>query len=397
MMIWALWIQVLLRGVWIHRGDGGLAVQGDVLLSGDTIVAVSPVIAALPEYTIVEARGKHLYPALIALGTPVGLIEIEAVRATRDNAEVGEFTPEAKAYTAFNIDSRVLPTLRANGILYAESVPQGGLIAGQSCVVRLSGRTREEAAVLPVAILHFYPPSLRPSVYASPEEQKKSRESAITAWQRIDDYLEKAKRWCLGDSGEQNISYASVCPYLRREKPTAWHVEASEDIEAAVRLAQKHGLRIAIVGGSEAPRVAELLRRHGVPVIVSRTHRLPPAEDAPIDYSYILPKVLLDSGITVMLSHESFWNQRTLSYHAGTAITYGVSHEQAVAMITSLPAQWLGLKKLGLIAPGYKASLILCEGEITDVISSRILRAWIEGKEINLADNPQEILFRRYR
>lgn len=397
MIFWGLWIQILLRGVWIHRGDGSLAVQGDVLISGDTIAAVSSVIAAQPGFTVIEARGKHLYPALVSLGTPVGLIEIEAVRATRDNAEVGDFTPEASAYTAFNIDSRVLPTLRANGILYVESVPQGGLIAGRSCVMRLSGRTREEAVANPVAALHIYPPSLRPSIYIAHEDQKKAHENALAAWKRIENYLEQAKRWCLGDSTEQNISYAALCPYLKGEKPTAWHVETAEDIEAAIKISQKYGLRSAIVGGSEAVRVAEVLRRNNIPVVLPRTHRLPPSEDAPIDYSYTLPKVLLDSGVTVILSHESFWNQRNLSYQAGTASAYGVFSEQAVAMLTSVPARWLGLDRVGLIAPGYKASLVLCEGDITDVASSRVLRLWLEGREVPLSDNPQEVLFNRYR
>ncbi len=396
-MVWALWLQVLLRGVWIHRGDGSLTVQGDVLLQGDSIAAVAPVIAAQPSWTVIEARGKHLYPALVAVGTPLGLIEVEAVRATRDNAEVGDFTPEAAAYTAYNADSRVLPTLRANGILYAESVPQGGLIAGRSAVVRLIGRTREEAAVLPLAVLHLYPPSLRPSVYASHEEQKKAHERATETWKRIDQYLENATRWCRGDSSEQNISFSALCPYLRGEKPVAWHVETAEDIEAALRLSKRYNLRAAIVGGSEAPRVAYLLRRDSVPVILVRTHRLPPHEDAPIDYAYTLPKVLLDSGITVMLSHESFWNQRNLAYQAGTAVAYGVPAEKALAMITSVPARWLGLNKVGIITPGYKASLVLSEGDLLDIPTSRLLRIWIEGREIPLSDNPQEILYQKYR
>ncbi|MCX8113334.1 MAG: amidohydrolase family protein [Bacteroidia bacterium] len=396
--MWGIWLQILLRGVWIHRGDGSPAAQADVLLQGDTIAAIAPTINAKPEYKVLqETQGKHLYPALIAIGTPTGLIEIEAVRATRDNAEVGDFTPEAQAYTAFNIDSRVLPTLRANGILYVESTPQGGIIAGRSAVMRLTGRTREEAVILPDAVLHVYPPSLHPSVYASPEEQKKSREKAQESWKQLEAYLENAQRWCKGDSSQLNLGFAALCPFIRREKPVAFHAEMAEDIEAAIRLSTKYGFRLAIIGGAEALQVAPLLQAHQVPVILRRTHRLPPNEDAPIDYFYTLPKALLDRGLTVILCHDSFWNQRNLSYQAGTAVAYGVSPEKALAMITSLPAQWLGLSKVGLIAVGYKASLILCEGDVLDIPRSRILRAWIEGQEVDLSDNPQEALYQKYR
>ncbi|MCS7297246.1 MAG: amidohydrolase family protein [Bacteroidia bacterium] len=396
-MSWGLWFQVLLRGVWIHVGDGSPPIRGDVLLQGDSIAAIGLALPAPPSCLIIEASGKHLYPGLIGLGTPVGLIEIEAIRATHDEDEVGDFTPEVAAYTAFDVDSRVLPTLRANGILYVESVPKGGVIAGRAAIFRLEGRTREIAVVEPWGALHLYPPSLRSSLYAPPEEQDKMRRLAREKWEQLQSYLEKARRWCRGDSSELNIGFAAMCPYLEGKKPVVWHVEAAEDIEQALRLSLQYNLRSGIAGGSEALKVAALLRTTGTPVILKRTHRLPPHEDAPLDYAYTLPRMLLDSGVTVMLAHESFWNQRNLSYQAGTAVAYGTPPEQALAMLTSLPAQWLGLHRIGKIAIGYKASLLLCEGDLLDIPSSRILRAWIEGKEIDLLDNPQERLYRKYR
>ncbi|MCX7606931.1 MAG: amidohydrolase family protein [Bacteroidia bacterium] len=389
-------IQILIRGAWIHRGDGTLPMRADMLVRGDSIAAIAPVISALPEYQVIDARGKHVYPGIIAIGTPVGLIEIEAIRATRDAAEVGEFTPEAAAYTAFNVDSRVLPTLRANGILYVESVPQGGVIAGRSAVFRLMGRTREQAVVLSSAALHCYPPSLRPWLYAPYEEQKKEVERAHESWKRLDAYFEQAGRWCGGDSLFPSVAFRALCPYLRGEKPVIWHVETAEDIEAVVRFSSRWGLKAAIAGGAEALRVVSLLREHNIPLILIRTHRLPPSEDSPMDYFYALPKSLRDSGITVFLSHDSFWNQRNLAYNAGSAAAYGLSSEEALALITDKPARWLGLSRLGRLEVGYKASFLLVEGDLLDVPRSRILRAWLEGKEVNLSDNPQEQLFHKY-
>ncbi|MCS7189429.1 MAG: hypothetical protein RMJ66_06790, partial [Bacteroidia bacterium] len=351
---WILWGQILIRGAWLHRGDGSLCVQADVLIQGDSIAAIGPVLSALPHFQVIEARGMHLYPALISLGTPVGLIEIEAVRATRDHIEVGDFTPEVEAYTAFNVDSKILSTLIAVGIVYVESTPQGGLIAGQSALMKVVGRTKEEAVVLPIAALHLYPPTQRPNPYAPYEEQKKQAEKAKAAWNKIDSYLQKAARWCAGDSGEQNISFRALCPYLSRKAPVVWHVDNAEDIESAIRLSQKWGLRSAIAGGAEATRVLPLLKESSMPIILQRTHRLPHTEDAPIAESFMLPKILRDSGITVILSHESFWNQRNLPYNAGTAVAYGVPAEEALAMITREPARWLGLTRLGQIAQGYQ-------------------------------------------
>ncbi len=394
---WLLWAQLLIRGAWVHRGEGSLPVQADVLVVGDSIAVVAPAISAQPGYRIVEASGKHLYPGLIGLATPVGLVEIEAVRATRDQSEVGEFTPEVQAYTAFNVDSRVLPTLVAAGILYVESTPAYGLMAGQSAVMRLWGRTREAAAVVTSAALHCYPPSLRPWPYSSYEEQKKQRKEAQETWERLERYFQKAARWCGGDSAEQSLPFRALCPYLRRQRPVVWHVEAAEDIEAVVHFSQRWGLKAAIADAAEALSVASLLRETQTPVILLRTHRLPTGEDAPIHQPFLLPKALRDSGVIVLLGHESFWNQRNLAYNAGTAAAYGLPSEEAISMLTSRPADWLGLSRIGRIAPGYKASLLLTEGDLLDPARSRVLRAWIEGQEVALTENPQEVLFRKFR
>jgi hypothetical protein len=52
---------------------------------------------------------------------------------------------------------------------------------------------------------------------------------------------------------------------------------------------------------------------------------------------------------------------------------------------------------VGRLAPGYKASLVLAEGDLLDPATSRIRYAWIEGRKVDLATNPQEILYQRYK
>ncbi len=391
-----VWAQVLIRGVYVHGGEVDPSIRVDVLIQGDSIAQIGTGLS-IPGATIVQAQGLHLYPALIALGTPTGLIEIEAVRATRDENEVGTYNPNVQAYIAYNADSRVLPTLRANGILYAEAAPRGDVIAGQSALMQLYGRTREEACLLPAAQLYLYPPSLRPSAYQSYDDQKKALERAREAWQGLYDFFEAAARWCGGDSARRDLRYQALCPYLGGQRPVVIEVHWREDIEAALAFARRWGLKVAILGGEEAPQLAEALRQAGAAVILQRTHALPLTEDAALDQRYTLPAVLLERGVTVLLAHESFWNQRNLAYQAGTAGAYGLPPEKALALVTQAPAQWLGLSRLGRIAPGYKASLVLTEGDLLDPTTSRPVRLWLAGREIPLSENPQEQLYQRYR
>ncbi len=397
-LLWG-WLsgQILIRGVYVHGGEVPPEKPVDILIAGDTIAAVGLSLPAGPGYSIVEGKGLHAYPGLVALSTPTGLIEVEAVRATRDNAETGDYNPNALAYTAFNVDSRVLPTLVENGILYGESAPQGSVVAGQSALFRLRGRTREEAAILPQAALYLYPPSLRPYMGLPPQRQEEARKKALQAWSDLYAFLEKAERWCRGDSVERDLRLAALCPYFRGEHPVAIEADWAEDILAALSLGRRFGFRIGILGGKEAVSVASEIKSVGAVVIIQRTHALPPTEDSPWDVAFTVPHELLKRGIPVVLAHESFWNQRNLAYQAGTAAAYGLSHEEALRLITEAPAKWLGLSRIGRLIPGYKASLVLVEGDLLDPATSQVRRAWIEGVEVNLNTNPQEILYQRYR
>ncbi len=111
---------------------------------------------------IIDAKGRHLYPGLIDAGTTIGLIEIGAVRATRDQSEVGNFTPEVAALTAVNPDTAIIPVTRANGILTALVTPTGGTVSGYASLINLDGWTTEDLGIEKHAGLVIRWPAVRP-------------------------------------------------------------------------------------------------------------------------------------------------------------------------------------------------------------------------------------------
>ena len=72
------------------------------------------------------------------------MTEIDAVRATRDFDEVGMFNPNVRSLTAFNTDSKILKTVRTNGVLITQATPRGGIISGTSSVMFLDGWNWED-------------------------------------------------------------------------------------------------------------------------------------------------------------------------------------------------------------------------------------------------------------
>ncbi len=90
---------------------------------------------------LIDATGKQIYPGLIFATSAFGLGEMSSIKATTDSREMGEMNPNVRSLVAYNTDSKVINTLRSNGILVANVVPQGSFVTGSSSVVQFDAWT----------------------------------------------------------------------------------------------------------------------------------------------------------------------------------------------------------------------------------------------------------------
>ncbi|MEL7020915.1 MAG: amidohydrolase, partial [Bacteroidota bacterium] len=154
---------VLITGATLHVGNGQVIENSTLSFEKGRFTIVGDV-ASRPAtgdgYTIIDASGKHIYPGVIAPNTQLGLVEIEAVRATLDNREVGALNPNIRSLIAYNTDSKITPTVRSNGVLLAQVTPQGGRISGQSSIVTLDAWNWEDAAYAVDDAIHLNWPTL---------------------------------------------------------------------------------------------------------------------------------------------------------------------------------------------------------------------------------------------
>jgi len=108
----------IIQGATIHTATGEVLDSGYLVFQNGKIVHVGKQLNAMYKNAhYIEAYGKHIYPGLIGMNTVLGLNELDAVRATRDYQEVGQFNPNVRSLIAFNTDSRLTPTARFNGTL----------------------------------------------------------------------------------------------------------------------------------------------------------------------------------------------------------------------------------------------------------------------------------------
>ena len=143
--------RILLKNAIAHIGNGQVLDNSYVAIKDGKIdmVADARVTKIDPSQfdTTIDLSGKHIYPGLIAPNCILGLQEAEAVRQTSDFAEVGDFNPHVRSLIAYNAESKILETVKANGVLYTQSTPRYGRIAGMSSVLATDGWNWEDAVI----------------------------------------------------------------------------------------------------------------------------------------------------------------------------------------------------------------------------------------------------------
>ncbi len=406
---------VLLRGGTVHTVSGETLVPGEVLIRDGKIAAVGKSLSSR-RATVVELGGQHLYPGLIALDTVIGLTEIDAVRATQDTTEVGDYTPDVESWVAVNPDSELIPVARANGIASFEPVPEGGMVSGQSALLAMDGWTYEQMTMRKPVALHVFWPRLElnttpkerepdPSKWKSLEDQAKDRRVKVRG---LADFFEEARAYAKAKdaakagapSPETIPAWEAMLPYVRGELPLVIHADEIRQIRSAVEWAATNHYRAFIAGGRDAWMVAELLATNHVPVIYESTFAQPARDTESYDVHFSAPAVLRKAGVTVVFSVGaggfSASNARNLPYAAAQAVAFGLPKDEALKGITLYPAQLAGVAgQLGSIEVGKQATLVAVDGDILD-IRTHVNRMWIAGKEVSL-ETRHTRLYDKYR
>ncbi|MBK6840573.1 MAG: amidohydrolase family protein [Bacteroidetes bacterium] len=347
--------------------------------------------------TIVDGNNKHVYPGFICCNTTLGLAEIDLVRATNDYYEVGEMNANVRSIISYNTDSKIIPTVRSNGVLLAQVVPQGGTITGQSSVVELDAWNWEDASYKADEGIHLNWPRMYIAKHANAESEDVQRNRMTQQLGAIDLFFKEAKSYSMQATPvETNLRFEAMRGIFDGNKKLYVHCDFIKEIVAAVEFSKKYQVKMVLVGGGDSWRVSDLLKSNKIPVVLGNTHSLPPREDDDVDLPYKLPFLLNKAGIVYTETIDGSWQSRNVMFNAGTSVAYGVSKEDAVRSLTQYPAMILGIEdRCGTLEVGKDATLFISAGDALDMRGNSVTQAFIRGKEIVL-DDVQKQLYRQY-
>lgn len=394
----------LFIGATAHLGNGTVIENSAISIQNGKfdLIADASMIRIDPSAfdTIYKIYGKHIYPAFILPNTTLGITEIDAVRASRDYNEVGSLNPNIRSVIAYNTDSKLMKTVRSNGVLIAQVTPRGGLVSGQSSIMYLDGDNWEDALIKSDDGIHINWPKdyYNTGWWAEPGETKKNKnyQPKITVFEKL---FAKAKSY-ESSSNIIDLKMESMKGLFTGAKSLFVHANSAGEMRDAIDFAEKHSVKKMIfVGGEEAIAIASVLKSKNIPVIINRVHRLPNSEDSPVNTPYKQAKKLTDAGILFCLSYEGSMEAmgaRNLAFTAGTTVAYGQEYENAIKSITLNTAKILGISDvLGSIEQNKNATFFISSGDALDMRTNKIEKAFINGSSVDL-NNHQKDLFNKY-
>lgn len=390
---------ITIIGATAHIGDGKVIENCALVFEKGKITALG--VDVVVKGRTIDAGGKHIYPGFIAPGKSLGLIEVNAVRASNDQDEIGSFIPHIRSLIAYNAESRVVESMRPNGVLLGQITPKGGTISGTSSIVQFDAWNWEDATVKTDDGVHLnWPFTFRRSRRQLGEPRGyQPNEDYAKQIAEIEHFMHNSLAYGKGNATEVNLAFAAMQGLFNGSQKLYLYANGEREIIDAINTAQKAGVKdVVLVGGYRAPRIADFLKLHEVPVLVTYTHSLPNFEDDDYDYSYKLPKLLVDAGLLVGLQNASASNfqTRNLPFYAGQVVGQGLNKEVALQLITGNTAKILGIDDhYGTLDVGKSATLFISEGDALDMRGNILTHAFIDGREISLETHQTE-LWKRY-
>ncbi len=393
---------IALVGATIHTATGKVIENGVLVFNKGLITKIGDASTTYDKANTetIDVAGKHIFPGLISPANQLGLVEIEAVRATNDQAEVGAINPHVRALIAYNTDSELIPTVRGNGVLITQVSPVGEIISGMSSIMQLDGWNWEDAVLKKDDGIHlnWIGYFKRDFNYETMSVSIKKNDKKEELLREIEKTFDDAIAYAQSKNPITNVKMEAMKGLFDGTKKLYISADYGKEIIEAVQFAKSKGVKsIVILGGEESLLAADFLKENNVPVIVSATHRLPNSVDDDTDLPYKLPHLLAQKGVLVGLGYIGLnWRTRNLPFLAGTVAGHGMSKDDALKLITANNAKILGIDQyVGTLEVGKHATLVVSQGDLLDMRFAKVEQAFIQGRKIDL-DDKQKRLYKKY-
>ncbi|MBN8843134.1 MAG: amidohydrolase family protein [Sphingomonadales bacterium] len=379
---------MLLKGATILDGVGGRIDGGDVLIRGGKIVAVGKSLAN-PGVREVDAAGRWVTPGVIDVHSHDGTFVLPLTAIDREASDVSEVsTPNAAdtwIETAVNAQDMGFDRALSNGVTTIQILPGSTpIFAGRSVIVKpvRAPTVWEMKAVGGVQGFKMACGENPKSWGAEKDNEGPTSRQGVVSYmrqqfidaQRYKRQVEQARAGA-GAMPPRDLKLEAIAGILSGDVRVNLHCYRAGDIAGALSIAKEFGFRIgAIHHATEAYKIPGLLREAGTCAAVWADwwgFKLE-AQDAVRAEAPMLEQ----AGVCVMMHSDSPADGQRLNIAAAKAAAAGrrigidIPPERMIKWTTSNPAKLLGMdKRVGTLAPGYQADVVLWSGNPFSIYS----------------------------
>lgn len=390
---------ILITGGTAHIGNGTVLENSYISIKNGKIANISSTAITENHDWVINAKNKHIYPGFIAANSTLGLVEIDAVRASDDESEIGDFNPNVRSSIAYNAESGITETARPNGVLIGQITPRGGRISGTSSIMQFDAWNWEDALIKEDDGIHVNWPSSY--TYSWKEQKLQPNKKYSEQLEELHQFFETAALHKANENESPDLALLAMKPLLNGKTTLFVHVDNENEIIDLVQFTKKNNItKTVIIGGYYAFKVAEILKQNNIPVLLNRVHSLPQMADEDVNLPYKNASLLVKAGVLVGLQNAGDMERmqtRNLPFYAGTCAAWGLNKEEALSLITKNSAEILGISKdYGTLENGKSATLFISNGDALDMRTNLLEHAFIDGRTVILNDRQKE-LYERYQ
>ena len=397
---------ILILNGFAHLGNGKVLENSAIGFKEGKIILVADAktvkLSSSAFDITIDATGKHIYPGFIAPNSTLGLVEVDAVKSSDDESEIGDMNPHIRSIIAFSADSKVIESARPNGILMAQITPRGGTISGTSSIVQLDAWNWKDAVIRENDGIHLnFPPTMKRSGWWAEPGAIEANKEYLKKIEEIKLFFDNSKAYATTNPTERNLIFEAMKGIFDGAQTLFIHAQEEKQIIDAVQLVKQFGIKkMVIVGGYDAYKTADLLLNNSIGVLLRNVHDMPNSDDQDVDLPYKMARILTNKGILVGLENSGGMERmqtRNLPFLAGTCAAYGLDKEIALQLITSNTAKILGIEAIcGSLEEGKDATLFISQGDALDMRTNILTEAFIQGRKINL-ETHQTKLYKKYK
>jgi imidazolonepropionase-like amidohydrolase len=409
----------LIGWAYTARGEGGepryfaiknariVPVSGPVIASGTVVIAkgliqsVGTNVTIPAEAWVIDGTGLTVYPGLIDAGTNIGLTQDDDAAKKRGAGAAASGPEDRPATTPWRVaadelktDDKRIESWRNAGFTTALTVPDGCIFPGQASVIDLAGERPGDFAVRPRATV---PVSFKPvgGFFGFPDSLMGT---IAYVRQVLDDttwYAQAEPIYQANPTKTERIPYDRtefiLSRALQNNELVLLPANNSIQIIRALRLADEWKVRAVLYGGQQGYEVAAALAASKIPVLVSlkwpeRAKDGDPEAEQNLrtlrfrDRAPGTPAALAKAGVKFALYSDGLATPKDIFKNLKRATDAGLAPEAALRALTLDAADILGLSdRLGSIAPGKIANLVITDGDIFSE-KTKVKHVFVDGQ-----------------